>query len=450
VADAELQVAQAEAALAEQEDTTGLQQAVDRAEIQVAQAEANLAAVQLKLDDLLNWEAEESAVKLAEANLAAAQADYQEVVARAEHTDDETTAARVALEQAIVALQEAQAYYVEVIDAARDFDRDIDDIREAAAKNLEQAQGDLEIAQANYDLATIDTATSNVQNAWAKVVNAQVTLDQAQTGPGESEVEAARIDVQQAELLLAQAKLDLAAAQEDLTKVDTTQAELTLAQAQLQLEATQRTLEETSLIATMDGTIVQVAAVPGEIVSAGPLVTLIDLGTPLIKFWVEESDLDSVAPGNAVNVVFEALSGTTYSGQIVRVDPVLVTLDGTPAVQAWASIDLAAPIDLLSDMNAEIEIVAGEATNALLVPVQALRETEQDQYTVFVVQSNGELELRPVEVGLMDYVYAEILSGLERGEVVSVGESATADRPIKSGEPSSGQLPGGDLGRGGG
>ncbi|MBG0771288.1 MAG: hypothetical protein H0S82_06235, partial [Anaerolineaceae bacterium] len=43
-----------------------------------------------------------------------------------------------------------------------------------------------------------------------------------------------------------------------------------------------------------------------------------------------------------------------------------------------------------------------------------------DQYSVFVVV-DGELEIRFVEVGLMDTYYAEILSGLEVGDVVSTG-----------------------------
>jgi hypothetical protein len=50
----------------------------------------------------------------------------------------------------------------------------------------------------------------------------------------------------------------------------------------------------------------------------------------------------------------------------------------------------------------------------------------EDQYAVFVVGADGELELRPVEVGLMGYVNAEILSGLQRGEVVSTGETTTS------------------------
>ena len=83
------------------------------------------------------------------------------------------------------------------------------------------------------------------------------------------------------------------------------------------------------------------------------------------------------------------------------------------------------PVNLLSGMTAEVEIIAGEAKGALLVPVQALRELAPGQYAVFVVKPDGELELRPVTVGLKDFANAEILSGLELGEVVSTGTVET-------------------------
>jgi multidrug efflux pump subunit AcrA (membrane-fusion protein) len=116
-------------------------------------------------------------------------------------------------------------------------------------------------------------------------------------------------------------------------------------------------------------------------------------------------------------------------------------VDGTPAVQSYASVDLAAqPVpsvalgtgNLLSGMNAEIEVIAGEARDAVMVPFQALREIAVDQYAVFVVGTDGELEMRPVEVGLKDYVNAEILSGLEPGEVVATGVEMNSDEPTKS------------------
>jgi multidrug efflux pump subunit AcrA (membrane-fusion protein) len=105
----------------------------------------------------------------------------------------------------------------------------------------------------------------------------------------------------------------------------------------------------------------------------------------------------------------------------------LVTVGNTSAVQLWASIDTSAhPITLLGEMNAEVEVVSGEALNAVLVPVQALRELGEGQYAVFVVSESGELEMRMVEVGLQDYVNAEVRSGLRPGEVVSTGQATSS------------------------
>jgi len=238
--------------------------------------------------------------------------------------------------------------------------------------------------------------------------------------------------VQELEVSLAQARLDLTDAQEALAEAGTpdalAEAELTLQQAVLKLESAQKALDGTTLVAPISGTVVDVKAEVGEKVN-GTVIVLADLDAPVVQFWVQESDLTSVAVGNRVNILFEALPDLTYPGQIVRVDPVLVTVSNTPAVQAWASIDTTAhPVALLGDMNVEVEIVSGEATNALLVPVQALRDAGagEGQYAVFVVQDSGALEMRIVEVGLMDYVNAEVLSGLERGEVVSTGETSSA------------------------
>ena len=101
--------------------------------------------------------------------------------------------------------------------------------------------------------------------------------------------------------------------------------------------------------------------------------------------------------------------------------------------------------------------MAGEALNALLVPVQALRELGEDQYAVFVVQPDGELEMRMVEVGLKDYVNAEIRSGLQRGEVVKTGEQGTSSSSTQRSTQSEqfgpfggGGFPGGGMGFPGG
>jgi multidrug efflux pump subunit AcrA (membrane-fusion protein) len=74
-----------------------------------------------------------------------------------------------------------------------------------------------------------------------------------------------------------------------------------------------------------------------------------------------------------------------------------------------------------------------------------LRELGPDQYAVFVVQPDGELVLRPVEVGLQDFINAEILSGLELGEVVSTGVEEDSGTGVPSQEEMMPPGPGGGM-----
>ena len=423
VIDAELGMLQAQEALDQAADTDSLEQIVAQAALKVVQAEADLNTAQNNLDDLIDWSPDETDVQIAEANLIIARADYENTVAKANMRDQQIASTRINLEQTIRSLEEAQIHYSDAMDGARDWENNIETTRENAAKSLQKAQESLEIAQANYDLAMIDSSTIDVQNAWVKVLNAQSTLQDLQTPPEQDDIATAELAVQEMQVALQQARLDLADAD-----ADTYEAELSLQQAQLKLESAEHDLECTTLVAPVAGTVVEINATVGETAS-GTVIVLADLETPVVQFWVEESDLNSVAVGHRVNIVFEALPDLTYPGEIVSVDPVLVSVSGTPAVQAWASIDTSAhPVALLGDMNVEVEIVAGEALNALLVPVQALRDVGagEGQHAVFVVQDSGELEMRMVEVGLMDYVNAEVLSGLARGEVVSTGETTSS------------------------
>ncbi len=420
VASAELQVLQAQQALAV---------AQAQAELAVLQAQANLDTAQAALDELLNWEPDEEEIALAKANLVSAQTSYNNALAKA--GVDQTISARVSLEQAIANLTNAQENYANAMSPDRDWERDIETTRSNAANAVYNAQQSLEIAQANYKLSTISSTAADIQSAKAQLLNAQAALEEAQTPPDEAEITAAQINVQQMALALEQAKLALADAGDGRTAA-TREAELALEQAKINLTTAQQTLSGTTLVAPFDGTVTAINCTVGETCN-GTAIVLANLGTPVLEFWIEEADMNSAAEGNAVRIIFEALPDYEYHGEVYRVDPVLTTVGGTSAVQLWATIDTSAyPVKLLGNMNADVEIVAGEALNAVLVPVQALRDMGNGQYAVFVMKSDGELEMRTVEIGLMDFVNAEVKSGLEVGEVVTLAEQTSSSTAIQS------------------
>jgi HlyD family secretion protein len=423
VANAEIKLAQAEATLASQQDPVAAKRSVDLAEIQEDQAELNLASAQLKLDELLEWTPDESAVAIAQSNLDAAQASYDAAVNQP--VFDQTTSARISLEQAQTSVADAQEAYNSAWDPARDwelYDRRLGDRieseRESATRDLERAYQDLELAQANYNVALSGIDDTGKLSAWTQVLNAQASLEDAQEGPSETEIEEARLAVQQSELSLAQARINL---EEARAGTDTTQAELSVDQARLDLEAAQSALEDLELVAPINGLVTVVDAQEGQTVGTSPIVTLSNLDEPTVVAYLDETDLDNIAVGNEVEVIFDALPDDTFSGRVIRVEPELVTVEGVPTVQAEAVLEGTGLQNLPAGLNASVDVIGGKAENALLVSVEALKELGPGEYAVFVVGADGELEMRPVEVGLMDFANAEIISGLEMGDEVSTG-----------------------------
>ncbi|HNT74659.1 MAG TPA: efflux RND transporter periplasmic adaptor subunit [Anaerolineae bacterium] len=437
-------VGEAQQAVLQAEQSLALAEA--QAELTLMQAQAAYDTAKSDWEDLVAWAPDEEEIALAQANLTSAQSSYQNTVAKSRV--DQTISSRISLDQAIASLADAQETYANAMAAGRDWEKDITTTRENAAAALLKAQQNLGVAQANYNLATINSTTADIQSARAKVLSAQTELETLQTAPDAAEITAAEIKVHEATLALEQAKFALADVGDGKTAA-ARDAELALEQARLNLTNAQTTLAGATLIAPFDGTVTAVNGEVGDTVN-GTVIALANLGAPLLQFWVEEADMGSVAKGYPVKMIFEALPDYVYSGEIVRVDPMLTTVGNTSAVQIYASINVSEyPVMLLGSMNADVEIVAGEAKNALLVPVQALREMEDGQYTVFVVKEDGTLETRVVEVGLMDYVNAEVKSGLAQGEVVSLANDTGSSTTIQSSINTQQQMMGGPPDGGG-
>ncbi len=393
-----------------------------QAELGVAQAEVDLATAQKALDALVNWSPDSAELATAKATLANAQVSYQSASKKAGMVDEQNASVRISLDQAISALDSAQQSYADAMNPERDWERDIETTRQSAAASLVRAQQNLEIAQADYDLAMVDTSGADVQSTWAQVLSAKAAVTNLEEAPTADEIAAAQAAVKSAELALQQAKLELGDGDQAVAQ---NRAELTLEQAKLTAAAAQDAADGMVIVAPFSGTVVTVNFKAGETAS-GTAISLADLDAPVVEFWADETDMSSVVIGNPVSIVFSALPDLTFSGQIYQVDPQLVTVSNTPAVQAWATLTSTQDVTLLGDMNADISIIAGEADNVVLVPVEAIRSMGNGQHVVFVVKSDGTLEMRQVEIGLSDYVNTEITSGLSAGEAVSLGSSSSS------------------------
>ena len=72
-------------------------------------------------------------------------------------------------------------------------------------------------------------------------------------------------------------------------------------------------------------------------------------------------------------------------------------------------------------------MIAGQAANVVLVPVEALVEVSPGEYTLYVIE-NDQPQPREVAVGLIDYTSAEIIAGLSPGETVAIGYADTTGK----------------------
>lgn len=163
VVSAELQLAQA--IMQTESDATAA--GVSYNDIAIEQARLNLEDAQAALAELRNWEPDEDEIALAEAAVAAAQAGYNAALGQESASYNSIQVQAINLEQAQRDLEDAQAAYDTAYDPARDWElvdsRTADRFeaeRDAAVRNLQRAQDNLDIAQANYN-STVSSSNSS-------------------------------------------------------------------------------------------------------------------------------------------------------------------------------------------------------------------------------------------------------------------------------------------------
>jgi len=351
---------------------------------------------------------------------AVAEADVELQIAQLELADVRDGPSEAELADAEAQVRDAQTQLSLAYDVYQDAtDDDADDAVESAKVMSDWWVGYYQSQKAKYEKGNLSQTKHDY--AMAAMIEAEETWERAKNEAEINEVQAWK-SVKQAQNTVFQAEEDLELLQSEPLTDTLTEAELAVDEANLALAEARLDLEAAELYAPFDGTVMSVDEAVGDRVSINTaILTIADLQEPLLQFWLEESDMGRVAVGNQVNVTFESLPDTTFTGKVVRVDPVLVSVSGTTAVQALASLQLDdQDVRLLSGMTADVEVISAEARDAAVVPVEALEKVEEGGYTVTVVRSNGEMEDRQVEVGIKDAVNAEILSGLELGETVRI------------------------------
>ncbi|HET7202047.1 MAG TPA: efflux RND transporter periplasmic adaptor subunit [Steroidobacteraceae bacterium] len=160
--------------------------------------------------------------------------------------------------------------------------------------------------------------------------------------------------------------------------------------------------------------------------SSDPTFIVTDLDPLLAYVHVPEKEFRKIAPGQAAEVVVDALGGERFVGKISRISPTVDPQTGT--FKARVEVDDSSR-RLKPGMFARVNIVYERRQQALQLPRTAILDADGQQ-SVYIV-SDGKAEQRVIKTGLANGGWIEVLDGLEGDErVVTVGQAG-----LKSGTP---------------
>jgi multidrug efflux pump subunit AcrA (membrane-fusion protein) len=432
--EAQLAAKIAKAELAVIEDQQALDALYEDAEIAAAQALFDLELAQQELANLQNNDlvVAQALQAVAKADEAVDDAEMMLYIHNSSPSEDDIYTAYASLlfkEKELNELKDEIAHLEYEFKKAQDSslrDRIQDQIDRVTAQMYNQQ---VMVEEALYRYETINDPANplDVNLAQAQMDTAQAQLDQANLALAEAQLGAPAGEVALADAEVAETQAEWERWQDGPDPQDVTLAETRLAASKLELQMTQQESLIVDLIAPSDGTVMSIEAAVNQVVEGDAILTLADTSQPRVEISLDETDFQSVQVGNRVEVIFDALPDDVFSGSIMEISPGLESTFGLQVIKAWAVLDKTSYTKLSVlpiGLNAAVDVIAGEVTNAVLIPIEALRKTSPESYTVYVLV-NDFFEPREVSVGLMDYTSAAITSGLEAGEVVAIEDVET-------------------------
>lgn len=279
---------------------------------------------------------------------------------------------------------------------------------------------------------------ARLENAEYSAALAQAVADSLRAEASLNEARAARDQVQRD---LARARELLGLKLEAARTVEDLQSQLTGAEArvgvqQAQVKAAEASiayaranLDNTTIRAPFDGTVLRKDAEVGEVVAPvatgggltrGAVVTMADLKTLEVEVDVNEAYIAQIRDDQPTKVVLDAYPTATFAGKVRQIVP---TADRQRAtVQVKVSITDRDP-RILPEMGARVEFLetapekgAAEAPSRVFVPGSAVA-TDGAETVVWVVR-NGTVARTVVDAGPVSGGRREVRKGLSGGESI--------------------------------
>jgi HlyD family secretion protein len=277
-----------------------------------------------------------------------------------------------------------------------------------------------------------------------------VSDDQFQSAKATYDVAVADRLASDAQAHVAETTIDEMKEARNAAVVQQTNAEAQVRQAQGALDSAKLDLEHTRINSPIDGVVIARQVDAGQTVAASfAAPQLFQIAQDLTKMQVDadidESEVAKVKAGQVAQFTVDAMPGRTFEALIRQVRESATNIQNV--ITYDAVMDVPNPdMVLLPGMTANIRIPVQVRENTLRVPNTALRykpgandvkggpapppvkpptpqKGQPVLQTVYVLNSAGIPEMRKVQMGISDGLYAEVVSGdLREGEPVILQE----------------------------
>jgi len=329
---------------------------------------------------------------------------------------------------------------------------EIDPIDEQRAKDLADAAltsstAKLAEAKQNLVLARMQVETDKgradaaIKSAQAKADRAKIKTDRLKGALAVNAATQEDYDQAVTDWTSAIADLDVSHVQMDEIKREEAalavkEQDIQLAQAQVKSDTVaqqiaQQHLDECKVYAPMDAVVAARPVQIGQIIASAisnvgggtTVMTISDLSRVFSMANVDESDIGKVKVGQLVDVTADSYPGKKFSGKVTRIATTGVNVSNVVTFQVQIEILDTKKILLKPQMTTNVEIIAAEKADALIVPNDAVFHKKAEKF-VTVQKPDGTTEDRAVKTGINDGDRSEITDGVKQGEVVIIRKGA--------------------------
>lgn len=297
-----------------------------------------------------------------------------------------------------------------------------------------------------------------------------------------NDLEQARADLMVSEANVTQAQNNLKRAEQlferglisaeemDRVRVEEVRARSQLVRSKATLQLAEERMEETIVRSPIDGIMLTKDVEVGQIISSGVttvgggtlIATIADMDFVHVTANVDEVDIGRVRPGQKARIVADAYPNRSFTGEVIRVSPQGRTEQNITTFRVTALVPNEGGL-LKAGMSADVELEIASKQNIVKLPNEALidpavfmqqngeasalavrggdslrpmqgrpergeplegsemmENPDRVNMRIVMVGEGNEVKPRRVVVGINNFDYTEIVSGLEEGEEIHI------------------------------